>query len=136
MGCVRGGHVVPGQLPSLTTQASRKNPFILYVALNQSKQASGELYWDDGDDLKSYEHDDFVKVSFIALNNELISEVVHEKGEFSMLLGQLYIFGVFNKPANVVSTSGEILKYKVRANNVLEIKCKINLNSSFMIKWE
>ena len=30
---------------------SRKNPFWLYVALDDSQKANGELYWDDGETL-------------------------------------------------------------------------------------
>ena len=43
----RGGYVIPFQHPSLTTTASRKNPFGLLIAL-KSNSAHGSLYWDDG----------------------------------------------------------------------------------------
>lgn len=51
---VRGGFVVPYQFPSVTTAASRKNPFGLLVALKDMggfSTAKGELYWDDGESL-------------------------------------------------------------------------------------
>ena len=44
----RAGFVIPYQHPSLTTTASRKNPFGLLVTLNASNSAQGSLFWDDG----------------------------------------------------------------------------------------
>jgi alpha-glucosidase len=48
---VRGGNVVPTQEPGLTTTASRKNPWGLIVALDNSGNADGQLYLDDGESL-------------------------------------------------------------------------------------
>ena len=45
---VRGGVIVPMQEPSLTTAASRLNPYQLLVALDSSGMANGSLYLDDG----------------------------------------------------------------------------------------
>ncbi|XP_035210738.1 lysosomal alpha-glucosidase-like isoform X2 [Stegodyphus dumicola] len=49
---LRGGYVVPTQIPAQTTTASRKNAFLLLVFLDENKQATGELFWDDGDSLE------------------------------------------------------------------------------------
>ena len=59
-----GGYILPRQRPSTTTVASRLNEFQLLVALGKriaffprncsldaNSQASGELYWDDGESL-------------------------------------------------------------------------------------
>lgn len=46
---IRGGVVIPAQKEALTTTDSRKNNFVLFVALDMLEAASGELYWDDGD---------------------------------------------------------------------------------------
>lgn len=48
---IRGGSVLPGQKPAVTTTDSRKNGFNLLIALDQKGTAQGELYWDDGDSL-------------------------------------------------------------------------------------
>lgn len=48
---VRGGYIIPMQEPGMTTEASRKNPFSLLVALDETGSASGDVYLDDGESL-------------------------------------------------------------------------------------
>ncbi|TKA83915.1 hypothetical protein B0A55_00179 [Friedmanniomyces simplex] len=48
---VRGGAILPLQAPAYTTAETRANPYSLVVALDQSGQASGSLYLDDGESL-------------------------------------------------------------------------------------
>ncbi|XP_059172740.1 sucrase-isomaltase, intestinal-like [Physella acuta] len=45
---IRGGFVVPWQVPDVTTEASRRNDLGLLVALDEGQLAQGQLYWDDG----------------------------------------------------------------------------------------
>uniref|UniRef100_A0A3Q4AYA8 Glycoside hydrolase family 31 TIM barrel domain-containing protein n=1 Tax=Mola mola TaxID=94237 RepID=A0A3Q4AYA8_MOLML len=53
---VREGHIVPQQVgPALTTTASCRNPFSLTVALSAGGRAWGDLFWDDGDGLDTFE---------------------------------------------------------------------------------
>jgi alpha-glucosidase (family GH31 glycosyl hydrolase) len=48
---IRGGYIIPMQEPGMTTVASRKNPFSLLVALDETGSASGDVYLDDGESL-------------------------------------------------------------------------------------
>jgi len=48
---VRGGFIIPMQIPGENLVLGRGNPFILLVAQSQSGNASGNLYWDDGDSI-------------------------------------------------------------------------------------
>lgn len=48
---VRGGYIVPTQVPARTTTASRRNPFGAIVAFDANGDASGTLYLDDGESL-------------------------------------------------------------------------------------
>lgn len=48
---IRGGSILPAQKPDATTTESRKNKFELLVALDEGGNATGELYWDDGDSI-------------------------------------------------------------------------------------
>ncbi|XP_017366761.2 maltase-glucoamylase, intestinal-like, partial [Cebus imitator] len=45
---VRGGYILPWQEPALNTHLSRKKPLGLIIALDENKEAKGELFWDDG----------------------------------------------------------------------------------------
>jgi alpha-glucosidase (family GH31 glycosyl hydrolase) len=48
---VRGGFIIPMQTAGTNLILGRGNPFILLVAQSQSGNASGNLYWDDGDSI-------------------------------------------------------------------------------------
>ena len=43
---VRGGHIIPWQYPANTTVAGLRN---VIVALSDTHEASGSLFWDDGE---------------------------------------------------------------------------------------
>jgi len=62
---IRGGSVIPLQMPGMTTAASRKNPWGLLVALDGNGQAGGQLYLDDGESLVP-QNITWVKVSWNA----------------------------------------------------------------------
>jgi alpha-glucosidase (family GH31 glycosyl hydrolase) len=48
---VRGGFIIPMQIPGPNLILGRGNPFQLLVALSQSGTASGNLFWDAGDSI-------------------------------------------------------------------------------------
>ncbi|KAK5125415.1 hypothetical protein LTR85_000524 [Meristemomyces frigidus] len=48
---IRGGSILPLQTPGNTTAATKSNPYSLIVALDESGEASGSLYLDDGESL-------------------------------------------------------------------------------------
>lgn len=52
--------------PALTTTASRTNPFSLTVALSAGGCAWGDLFWDDGDGLHTFETGDYSYIVFVA----------------------------------------------------------------------
>nr|CAD7427819.1 unnamed protein product [Timema monikensis] len=66
-----GATYSPCRSPGLTTTASRKNNFQLMVASDESGSASGELYWDDGDTLGTYEDEVYTLVSFSLQSSQL-----------------------------------------------------------------
>ena len=48
---VRGGFIIPMQIPGENLILGRGNPFQLLVALSESGDAIGNLFWDDGDSI-------------------------------------------------------------------------------------
>lgn len=48
---IRGGFIIPMQIPGDNLMLGRENPFTLIVAPSTSGNASGNLFWDDGDSI-------------------------------------------------------------------------------------
>ncbi len=48
---VRGGFIIPMQVPGPNLILGRGYPFQLLVAQSQSGDATGNLFWDDGDSI-------------------------------------------------------------------------------------
>ncbi|XP_033367482.1 maltase-glucoamylase, intestinal-like [Parus major] len=74
---VRGGHILPQQLPANNTWFSRQNPLLLTVALDDAQEASGNLYWDDGVGIDTFEKGEYLMMSFTASSNILELRVLH-----------------------------------------------------------
>ncbi|XP_077527812.1 lysosomal alpha-glucosidase-like [Haemaphysalis longicornis] len=98
---IRGGHVVPSQEPAQTTAASRLKPFNLLVAQNHDGMATGELYWDDGEYIGSYEKGEYSLIKFTAVKNTVSSLCVHCAYDSIMLLNAITVYGVTDKPRDV-----------------------------------
>ncbi|KAK3103360.1 hypothetical protein FSP39_018703 [Pinctada imbricata] len=119
---VRSGCVIPMQDPEVNTVQSRKNRFKLFVALNSSLKAYGELYWDDGESLDSDVRGEFNMLEFAANKNSLIISMVKSgyKSE-PMTLGCVYVCGVERKPS-VVLVNGQKVNFTYDSNNeVLQV---------------
>ena len=46
---VRGGFIIPMQIPGSNLMIGRGNPFTLLIAQSASGDGTGTLFWDDGD---------------------------------------------------------------------------------------
>lgn len=62
---VRGGFIIPMQIPGPNLMVGRGNPFTLLVAESASGNASGNLFWDDGDsiEMKMYNYLEFSAIA-------------------------------------------------------------------------
>ena len=73
---VRGGYVIPTQDPASNTVASRRNQFGLIIALNDTMQARGSLYWDDGDSIDPLGSWQYVRLFFLVANVSLLRKFI------------------------------------------------------------
>jgi alpha-glucosidase (family GH31 glycosyl hydrolase) len=84
---VRGGYIIPMQIPGPNLILGRGNPFQLIVALSQSGNASGNLYWDDGDSIGMFHlllfFDSFI-TTFLFRNLDSIETKTYNYFEFSL----------------------------------------------------
>ncbi|NWX91097.1 LYAG glucosidase, partial [Nothoprocta pentlandii] len=63
---VRAGHILPLQEPAFRTAESRKKGMTLIVALTTEGSARGDLFWDDGESLQTFESGDYTQLLFVA----------------------------------------------------------------------
>lgn len=61
---VRGGHILPTQRPARNTAAARRLPMGLIVAIGRDRQASGQLFWDDGESINTVADKKYSLVEF------------------------------------------------------------------------
>ncbi|XP_043926668.1 maltase-glucoamylase, intestinal-like [Protopterus annectens] len=61
---IRGGYIIPVQDPAKNTYYSRQNPMRLIVALDDNGSAQGQLFWDDGQSIETYEKGDYYLGNF------------------------------------------------------------------------
>ncbi|GFQ91347.1 lysosomal alpha-glucosidase [Trichonephila clavata] len=98
---IRGGNVLPAKFFSLNTAASRLQPFMLIVALDENLRATGELYWDDGDSLDTFEEKRFSLVEFYVYNNTLTSALTYGGYDGPMNVTGILILGLSKGPSEV-----------------------------------
>ncbi|XP_072339593.1 lysosomal alpha-glucosidase [Scyliorhinus torazame] len=135
---LRGGCILPTQEPNTTTAASRGNPFGLIVALSDQGIARGELFWDDGESLLTYENGDYTEIIFIAKNNVLFSEIIHLNSQIDGLkLGSVFVFGVPFAPQKVSVNGFWISDFSYRTDTeVLTLQnLSVLMGEQFTITW-
>uniref|UniRef100_M0R544 Lysosomal alpha-glucosidase n=1 Tax=Rattus norvegicus TaxID=10116 RepID=M0R544_RAT len=134
---LRAGYIIPLQGPSLTTTESRKQPMALAVALTESGEASGELFWDDGESLGVLERGAYTLVTFSAKNNTIVNKLVHvtkEGGELQ--LREVTILGVTTAPTQVLSNGIPVSNFTYSPDDkTLSIPVSLLMGERFQIDW-
>uniref|UniRef100_A0A3P8WJY7 Lysosomal alpha-glucosidase n=1 Tax=Cynoglossus semilaevis TaxID=244447 RepID=A0A3P8WJY7_CYNSE len=120
---VREGHIIPQQEPALTTTASRRNPFFLMVALSSGGQAWGDLFWDDGESLDTYETRNYCHVTFAAGQSQIVSDPLKlNKALDGLVLGGLRVFGVPSAPHCVLANRVKVRNFTYRSDTKVSSK--------------
>ncbi|KAM9076996.1 LOW QUALITY PROTEIN: putative maltase-glucoamylase 2 [Megaptera novaeangliae] len=94
---IRGGYIVPWQEPAMNTHSSRQKYMGLIVALDDNGRAEGQLFWDDGQNIDTYENRNYFLANFIAAQNILQTQTVHNKylsDSNSLKVGYTRIWGI------------------------------------------
>uniref|UniRef100_A0A8C7QEM1 Lysosomal alpha-glucosidase n=1 Tax=Oncorhynchus mykiss TaxID=8022 RepID=A0A8C7QEM1_ONCMY len=124
---VREGHIIPQQEPGLTTSASRSNPFLLTVALSAGGWAWGDLFWDDGDSLDTFQRGDYSYVIFIAGqvgDVEVMSDPLRQNGALDgLVLGGLRVFGVPSPPRYVWANGKKVWDFSYQTDTKVSCSC-------------
>ncbi|KAM5135362.1 lysosomal alpha-glucosidase-like isoform 1-T2 [Mantella aurantiaca] len=135
---IRGGYIIPAQEPAMTTTEMRSNGMILLVALTKDGAAHGELYWDDGDSLDTFEKGDYSLITFTAKDNTLSSKVMKlEKEAERLKLKEVGLFGIGDIPKEILINGAPAQEYQYLENErYLKIQqLDVPLGSDFEITW-
>ncbi|XP_077637215.1 maltase-glucoamylase [Crocuta crocuta] len=99
---LRGGHVFPTQQPATTTVASRRNPLGLIIALDENKEAKGELFWDDGETKDTVANKVYLLCEFSVTQNRLDVKILQStyKDPNNLVFKEIKILGI-QEPNNV-----------------------------------
>ncbi|XP_053464708.1 putative maltase-glucoamylase-like protein FLJ16351 [Nycticebus coucang] len=94
---LRGGHILPWQEPAENTHSSRQKFMGLTVALDDNGEAEGQLFWDDGQSIDTYENGNYFLANFTASQNILKIQTIHNKylsDSNPLKVGYIRIWGI------------------------------------------
>ncbi|NXY89442.1 SUIS protein, partial [Alcedo cyanopectus] len=133
---VREGSILPTQEPGTTSEATQGNPLHIIVALSQSATAWGDLFWDDGESLDTFERGRFSYLVFNVTQNIFTSTVLHASSEATeVTIGTLRIFGVWEQPSKVL-LNGQEKTFSYLSNQVLIVSdLGLSLSQGFSLQW-
>ncbi|KTF87957.1 hypothetical protein cypCar_00004588, partial [Cyprinus carpio] len=133
---LREGSIIPTQRPNTTLWVSSGQPLNLIVSLSEDGLAKGDLYWDDGETIDTYEKDQYAYIFFTVEQNTMTSEVLHNHEEAAYITVETVSFyGVKVEPENVTVNSQEAA-FTYRDNQVLTVTdLGLNLSRNFTINW-
>lgn len=133
---LREGSVTPTQRPNLTLWVSSGQPLHLLTVLSEDGSASGDLFWDDGESLDTYENLQYAYVLFTVDQKVMRSQVLLAHVEASYITVETASFyGVQSRPEQV-QVNGQEAAFIYKDNKVLSVSdLGLNLNQNFTISW-
>ncbi|XP_067678896.1 maltase-glucoamylase-like [Haliotis asinina] len=135
---VRGGHILPLQDSANNTHFSRQTPFTLIVALedlkDQGLQARGELFWDDGEGIDTYENGNYYYAMFDCKENKLTMNVTQAMtGMDTLRLQTVEVWGLTGTIQNVTVNDSP---YGFVQNKTLTIRSLDHpMSGNLQISW-
>ncbi|XP_010719642.1 sucrase-isomaltase, intestinal-like [Meleagris gallopavo] len=108
---IRGGHILPEQAPASTTTKSRLNPFGLIIALDEHGEASGSLFWDDGDSIDTIENENYFLARYTFSAGHLKTEILKNgyRGADSLKYNKITILGLKLRP-HAIAVNGRAVR--------------------------
>nr|KAF6418954.1 hypothetical protein HJG63_013277 [Rousettus aegyptiacus] len=99
---LRGGYILPTQRPATTTVASRRSPLGLIIALDDNKEAKGELFWDNGETIDTVANEVYVFCEFTVTQNRLDVKILKStyKDPNNLVFKEIKILGT-QEPKNI-----------------------------------
>jgi len=135
---LRGGGVIPTQMPALTTAAARLNPFSLIVMLDEHGRAQGTLYLDDGESLYPETTGAYTYIEYLVASSQLVS-ILNSNGyapASKLILNSISVLGVPKCPSQV-NLNGASVPFSC-SPDVLAVEAsgfKVPINAPLFFTW-
>ncbi|XP_044145770.1 sucrase-isomaltase, intestinal [Bufo gargarizans] len=141
---LRGGYIFPTQQPDVTTEASRKKPLGLIVALDDANSAHGEFFWDDLESRGTIELGKYILYHFSVSNNILtLHAATSEYADPNNLkFDEIKIYGLNRGTLNVTVKQNGVVQpvtpsFSFNNYKVLHITgLQLTLGQSFTVEWD
>ncbi|XP_035110446.3 maltase-glucoamylase isoform X1 [Callithrix jacchus] len=141
---VRGGYILPWQEPALNTHLSRKNPLGLIIALDENKEAKGELFWDDGETKDTVANKVYLLCEFSVTQNRLevnISQSTY-KDPNNLAFNEIKILGT-QEPSNITvkhngvpSQTSPTVTYDSNLKVAIITDINLVLGEAYTVEWD
>lgn len=133
---LREGSILPTQKPGTTSKATRGNPLRLIVALSPRATAWGDLFWDDGESLDTFERGNYSYLVFNATENIFTSNVLHASTEATYVTIDTVSFYGMQEPPSKVLLDGQEKPFSYLDNQVLTVSgLGLRLSQGFSLQW-
>jgi alpha 1,3-glucosidase len=99
----RGGSIIPTKQRIRRSSAlMKRDPYTLFIALDENGYASGSLYTDDGESY-DYKNGKYLKLDFTYENNQLEAKVVNPESTYETpeWVERVVILGLQSKPSSI-----------------------------------
>jgi len=137
---VREGTILPMQIPALNTNSSRQNNFFVQAYLSGSGdvRASGDLFWDDGVGIDTYENGAYHYATLQSTQSSFQMTIRHSNATDipSLRLSYVSLIGVTPRPTNVLVNNVNTAFTYTEATQVLNVT-ELNhpMNVNLTISW-
>jgi len=134
---MRGGYIVPVQDPALTTTESRKKPHGVVAALDESGNAVGSQFIDDGersDDMLNH----YTNLTFAVKDKTFTSYPGQTNYEPSANWDNLIVYGVEDQPSQVMvnGEQSQNTKYDPKYQKLEVLNMGLSLLKKNTISWQ
>ncbi|XP_015422113.1 PREDICTED: sucrase-isomaltase, intestinal-like [Myotis davidii] len=129
----------PGEIQD-SIASFRLNPFSLIIALDEHGEASGSLFWDDGDSIDSVERGEYLYVEYKFSNRALKATVIKNgyNGITTLAYSTIQILGFTSKP-NVIFMNGNTIpsnRMQYSSNGKITLWISAPLSQELTISFE
>lgn len=135
---LREGSVIPTQRPNRTLWVSSGQPLHLISALSEDGSASGDLFWDDGETMDTYERNLYAYILLNVAQNVMTSQVLHDNVEATYItVESASFYGVKTEPSTVwVNHQKALFTYRDNQQVLTVAELGLNLSQNFTISWK